>query len=702
MGTPRLRLGRDVAVDSNMSAGHIAAPEKRDGAAEAPPAAPTEPGRPHRQTRLEYNPALDGIRGCAVAAVLLFHSGFSWARGGYLGVSTFFTLSGFLITSLLLTEHAARGRVDLRRFWAGRSRRLLPASLATLVVVALSVPLVKEAWERGLSRDVITSAFQVANWNFLWSGQSYGELFSDDRSPVLHFWSLAIEAQFYWLFPLVAVGALSARGGSPRRLLYVVGGLIGLSLLLTLIYRQSDDVVYYSTPTRMGEILAGALLAVVIASNPGRLVEGVAGRAGGIVGAGALAVSVVAWARVDLDSSWLYDGGLLAFSLVSVALVWGVSASGPLRSALSFEPLRLLGVISYGVYLIHWPIFRLLDKPRVDDLLSPFRFEVQDWQLFAVRLLVTLVLAIISYHLLELPIRARRRPRSSPPLLAAGGALVAVIVVAVAVPTISKPPSDEFLDARGRLAETERLAPEALEANGGHVGVTIGDSTMLMTAIGLVEWGFQTERVALPGSGGDFLGCGIGRGGERRWGTDEVEVHDEWCWEDGLVPSIAAARDHYGDLLTFAVIQTGPWDVADRRLEGDDDWWHIGDPVYDEFLESEMTELIDLVQDEGLAVIWLTAPAVEPASGTSFPESDPARIARLNEMMEQLAGEREGVATVDLAGWFESLPADEQQRLRPDGVHFTYTRADFTALEVAERFLGEELLAAVEAAVDET
>jgi peptidoglycan/LPS O-acetylase OafA/YrhL len=154
---------------------------------------------PARTSRLNHLPALDGIRGVAVAAVLLFHAGFSWAKGGYLGVSIFFTLSGFLITSLLVREWGSDHRIDLRAFWARRFRRLMPAALVTLAGVCVL------AWALGsheqlhtLRLDVWAAVAYVANWRFLYAGRSYADLFAAP-SPVQHFWSLAVEEQFYFL-----------------------------------------------------------------------------------------------------------------------------------------------------------------------------------------------------------------------------------------------------------------------------------------------------------------------------------------------------------------------------------------------------------------------------------------------------------------------------------------------------------------------
>ncbi|HEX6423462.1 MAG TPA: hypothetical protein VFZ79_08285, partial [Acidimicrobiales bacterium] len=229
------------------------------------------------------------------------------------------------------------------------------------------------------------------------------------------------------------------------------------------------------------------------------------------------------------------------------------------------------------------------------------------------------------------------------------------------------------------------------------LGVAFGDSTMLRTGLGLSEWGRSTEDLWLAGRIGDMLGCGVGRGGERRTRGQPMEA-PPGCddWPEIIADEVPALRATYGR-LEFAVVQTGPWDVADRRLDGDDTWRAPGDPVLDEYLHDEMSLATNLLREQGLVVVWLLAPHIEvgrneePPPDPPYPESDPARMDRLNEIIERVASEREGVAVVDLAGYVQSLPGGEMDpALRPDGVHFTPE----TAAEVAA-WLGPELLAAV-------
>jgi peptidoglycan/LPS O-acetylase OafA/YrhL len=646
--------------------------------------------REHRR-HLTYNPALDGIRGLAVGAVLLFHGGFTWARGGYLGVSTFFTLSGFLITSLLLVEFARSERIGLTAFWARRLRRLLPASALTLIGLLLSLFVLNEGWERSLPGDVIGSVLNVANWHFLFADRPYAALF-DSPSPALHFWSLAIEEQFYWVFPLLTAGVLVAAKGSLRVYAAVLGGLLVLSGVLTLLFRDSPDTIYYSTPIRMGEILVGSLLAVALAQ--GRM-AGLNKRSWaplvGLLGAAALAASAWAWWNIEQPTPALYRGGLLAYALLSGALVLSACVDGPVRRALSFEPLRLLGVISYGVYLFHWPVFLVMSEARVDGWLDPFGLQPRGTKLFVLRVLVTLAVSIASYHLLERPIRNGSRPKLVRPPLLAAGTVAGIVLAAVVIPKISEPPVDPFAAFVNSVngPDPSQLAPDA------QIGVTLGDSTMLRTAWGLSAWGQENgNRLVLTGGSAD-LGCGVGRGGEVRYLGDEGALKEQ-CqrWATTLPEIIAESRERYGR-VDFAVVQTGPWDVADRKLEGDDEWRHIGDPVYDDYLRDELDAANQLLLDQGVTVVWLTAPHIEagknqePPPSEPYPESDPARMDRLNAMIRELADAREGVVVVDLAAWVAGLPPGEDERLRPDGVHFDLERS----VEVAQ-WLAPELMAA--------
>ncbi|MEA3018480.1 MAG: hypothetical protein QOI47_4, partial [Actinomycetota bacterium] len=384
-----------------------------------------------------HQPALDGLRGLAVAGVVAFHAGFGWARGGFLGVSTFFTLSGFLITSLLVTERNRSGRIDLPAFWSRRARRLLPASLATLFAVSvLAGSLATPEQLHGLRLDVLAALGYSANWRFILSGQSYGSLFAAP-SPILHFWSLAIEEQLYVVFPLLVV--FVAR----RWLAPVLGALVAGSVALGFVLYHpggSTSAAYYGTGVRAGELLVGALLALLVASrrDPARPFGTTAAGVGGVT---ALAVLFVAWSTMRQDATVLYRGGFVVHALVTSVVIAACLVPGPVRSALSLAPLRALGRISYGVYLYHWPVFVWL---------TPERAHVDGGALVLAQLGVTLAIAVASYRFLEQPIRRGRRVGDRRPLVAIP---IAVLLVAgVATASTVHPPAAPAFDLSAAAA----------------------------------------------------------------------------------------------------------------------------------------------------------------------------------------------------------------------------------------------------------
>ncbi|HLG92907.1 MAG TPA: acyltransferase, partial [Acidimicrobiales bacterium] len=272
---------------------------------------------------LGYLPALDGLRAVAVAGVIAFHAGLPWAKGGFLGVDAFFVLSGYLITSLLLAEREATGGIGLGSFWARRARRLLPALFLMLAVVAGYGALAAPGDTLGqLRSDALFTLGYAANWHQIFSGQGYFAQLAQP-SPLLHTWSLAIEEQFYLLWPLalLAVG----RTRRPRRNLAVAcaTGALASAVEMALLYRPADTArVYFGTDTRAQSLLVGALLAALAAPRPGRRRLGAGARLG--LAAGALAATgYLAWSWSSLSgaSPFLYRGGFAAGAVAVAALI---------------------------------------------------------------------------------------------------------------------------------------------------------------------------------------------------------------------------------------------------------------------------------------------------------------------------------------------------------------------------------------------
>jgi len=399
----------------------------RSGEPEPAPTAAKSWALPHRAS-------LDGLRGVAVAAVVGYHLGLSWLKGGFLGVSLFFTLSGFLITNLLLAEGDASGSVGLGTFWGRRARRLLPAACAGVALsVAVATAVGSADQLARLPGDVLGAFAYVANWRLVLDHSTYQAGFQAP-SPLLHYWSLAIEEQFYLVLPLVVV-ALTRTRPYRRRLLGVVLFLLALSAAATVVLGGSADPnrVYFGTDTRMFEVLAGVLLAVVIRfpaptgpwprpslaadrPGPGR---GARTAVTGVASAVVTAAVLTLWSRVPESSHWLYQGGLWVAAALSCGLIVCALRGGWLGHVLGWLPLVALGRVSYGVYVYHWPLFLLLD---------PKHTGLDGLPLVTVRLAATGVVAALSYRFLEQPIRDRRLrlPRPTPLVIPA---LMAVILV---------------------------------------------------------------------------------------------------------------------------------------------------------------------------------------------------------------------------------------------------------------------------------
>jgi len=339
----------------------------------------------------------------AVAVVLAYHAQMPWVRGAFLGISQFFTLSGFLITSILLRTVQERGEIDLRRFWARRYRRLMPAAYLTLAgVVVFGATVATEQQLDTLAGGIAAAAAQVANWYFVITDQSYVALFSAP-SPVQHFWSLAIEEQFYLLLPLLLVLVHRYARSNRTATAVLAGGAVASTALMIVLFRAgaSLDRLYYGTDTRAAELLVGAVLATVLQVRPfepgpraRRLVAGLS-----IV---AFATVLWGWTAVAITDRLLWQGGFFVFALLTVVLVLDVlGGGGPVARGFALAPVAAMGRISYGLYLYHWPIFLWLTADRTG---------LDRWPLFGLRLSLTFAVAIASYHLLEMPIRERRWP----------------------------------------------------------------------------------------------------------------------------------------------------------------------------------------------------------------------------------------------------------------------------------------------------
>lgn len=385
--------------------------------------------------RNQHLRGLDGLRALAVLSVVAYHFNFRGARGGYLGVDLFFVISGFLITSLLLEEHRETGGISLVSFWRRRARRLLPALFLLLTCVTLfpliaghvAGPASVASIDLGSLRNfALATLGYYTNWMVAFSSGSYFDHFSAP-SPLAHTWSLAIEEQFYLIWPLLTLGLLRMGRTSARRVGTLVTVLLSLisALLMALLYHAGDgssmNFVYNATFTRMFELGIGATVAWCVVGSQRSLstrVLNIAGSAGLLV---TLAAMVLLGHEDSTPMSFMFRGGFVAFALVSATVILALRDEATWVARLfSLSPLRLIGRVSYGLYLWHWPIIILV---------TPHLVGVAGKKLLVLRIMLIVAATAISYVVVERPIRTMRWSLPTRRVIAPLGTAVTVVAI---------------------------------------------------------------------------------------------------------------------------------------------------------------------------------------------------------------------------------------------------------------------------------
>ncbi len=614
---------------------------------------------------------LDGLRAFAVAAVLLYHGGVSWINGGLLGVDVFFVLSGFLITALLCDESVRSGTIALGRFWARRARRLLPALFVLLLGVAayahfyaasLNLPSIRD--------DALATLTYVANWRFIFSNQGYFAL-SASPSPLLHTWSLAVEEQYYLIWPLVALPVLKWKGA--RGLGWVAGcGALASAALMAAMHHAgfSVDRLYYGTDTRAQALLVGSCVGAVASTRDWRVFSErwsrtLEGRAtGAALGLGGSVFLLWAWHTYDGQNAFLYSGGFLLVA-VAAALVIAHVVSWP-RSALSrlcaLAPFTFVGRISYGLYLYHWPLFLTLDHAHT-GLSGPL--------LLAVRLSATFVVAVLSYYLVELPVRnggllVRRRA-----WMASGVALgvtVGALVAATTVPAVA--------GAATRQTGAAASGPPVKM-------ILFGDSVAFRVGFALARSPADRE----DGVNLDLqaqLGCGVLLS-QRAMTHDIVGVPVPYC-NSGAPRSKQWPTIWRKQLAQFhpnvTVLLAGRWEVSDQMIGGT--WMHIGQPAFDRVLMADLELAVHIGTSTGALMILETPPCFdsgEQDNGQPWPADSATRLHDYDQMLFRVAATDPGhVAVGDLGamicpgGKYEQF-IDGIRIRSSDGIHVAPTAA---------------------------
>jgi peptidoglycan/LPS O-acetylase OafA/YrhL len=616
--------------------------------------------------------ALDGIRAFAVMAVLLYHFGISWLGGGLLGVDVFFVLSGFLITSLLCREFAGTRTIRLGHFWANRARRLLPALFVLILGIAAYVRLFAGSVDvSSIRSDAIATLAYGANWHFVLSDQGYFAQ-AAAPSPLLHTWSLAVEEQYYLIWPLIAL-VVAKKWGTRAVALTAGVGAAGSALLMASLLAAgvSIDRLYYGTDTRAQALLIGSFLGAVGAQqgNQFQIIPSKWRDRGrrwwttlGLVGAASL---LWMWHTLNGQSAFLYRGGFLLVALAAGAVIVSCVTypNSILPRLLSLRAFVFTGRISYGLYLYHWPLYLAISHAHT-GLIGP--------SLLVVRLAATFTIAWLSFRYLEEPIRRGQFFRGRNGLVGSGIAAVAtttILLAATVAPAVAAAPSYSG-DA---LSPTERsqLALRSAFTSNPLRFLMIGDSIALTLGVGLNTQ--SIHRYGVKVFDGGFLGCDLDNVPVRLGG--QVVPPNSACIRWRTIFPAAIDRFH----PNVVGVLLGRWQVSDHLHKGH--WVRVGDQSWDVHLIAELDELVRILAADGAQVVLFTMPFIqlpeEAPNGTPFSETDPTRVIEFNRLLVNVADQNRGTVTLidlnkllDPSGHYQSVVNGVTVRWT-DGVHIT-------------------------------
>lgn len=627
------------------------------------------PGVRTEDHRLAHVPAYDGLRGAAVAAVVVYHLAPSTLPGGFVGVDMFFVLSGFLISSLLITELDGTGRVDVGRFLVRRVRRLTPAMLLLLVALTVSAAWWASPLEAERLRDHgwWTLAY-LANWRFIADGTTYTDVIAG-ASPLRHVWSLAIEEQFYLLvvIALALVGSRHRRGADRRHgaspaWVLVVAVVSASAMAAGSLAGWSASRLYFGTDTRAFALLLGVALGTwrgrrAFVERRPTVVAG--------LGFGGVIVLGIAMAVASETATWMFRGGFVAVALASAGMVLAAPTVASLGTALSWRPIVALGVISYGVYLWHWPVVVILDESRTGR---------SGLSLLVLRVVVTLAASIGSYVLVERPIRrgalgARFGRRA---LAVTPAATLAVVLVLAAAPRLVAepdavarpvPPTSTIAD---REPTSSPAVPRRLVVLGDSVahtlaGGTVGSfpdftpwspeqspfdpSTVSLTSLARPGCSFLPGEIAVVAADGSVSGASL----------------EQFCgdWRGDLDAALAAGADDLALLFSN--------DVEDRMIDGD--LVRFDGDAYPPLLDALLDELRTDAETAGTRLVLVAA----APRGDGLPTTTNVggwRERRMATLLADYVERHPEVLLVDL-GPAICVEGDCDPSWRYDGLHFT-------------------------------
>ena len=578
---------------------------------------------------------VEGLRGLCIIAVLTYHYWVEQVPGGFLGVSVFFTISGFVITNGLIRLSEKSSHIDVYGFLVRRFRRLWPA--ATLVLALTLLYSLVAGWaSRTMASDSFAAFFQYYNWRVITTGTVYGQSLP---SIFGHFWSLSIEVQFYVIAPLIF---LISRG---RKMIQI--SLFALILVVAIVVATTSTsltFVYSSTITRSAEISVGCLLAFAIKPIKRLTSKPILDHLASLLALLAFAVLTTLTLRSSMQTSAYAHGGLVIISVLSALLIIGASFGKVASAVFSFQPLTWLGRISYSLYLVHFPI-------RIILIWSGIWPEMQTWLSVA----VSVIVASLLFRFIERPFRESRYLPNTKLILAT--ALVLLFAITQILVRMNPPIDEKSFET---LQNELQILTDAIDSpvDGDIPRVAIFGDSM---AVSLVDGLRQVESSFKFVGGYVKLGCPIGNGGVRRGfaatGDDPNEV--VWPVEPECKTQHWIEKTKRLAPIDIGIILIGNWDLVGRQIDAiGPDWHTIVDLDYQNWLYHEMEFAIDGIHNAGVdRVMWLTLPA-------NVGNEPSQRLLIFNELAEKLASTRDWMTIIDYATYIRA-----HNEWRPDGIH---------------------------------
>jgi peptidoglycan/LPS O-acetylase OafA/YrhL len=636
--------------------------------------------------------SLDGVRGIAILAIMAFHSGVTGLDvGGFFSQDAFFVLSGMLITLILLREWNRTRSIGLGGFYIRRIRRLVPALLVMLILVSVYVDLVAPAgMYPGFRGDALSVLGYFSNWHFIAVKANYFQL-SNAPSLLTHTWSLAIEEQFYLVWPLIVIGVMRVtrrhriQGLVALFSVSLAGALASMAWMAHLFRAGASETrLYYGSDTHSQSILIGCALGSALAIVKHRrgidsllpVAQSTAGRRIlSVVGILSFVGLAWQWTHLGPANPFTYEGGFLVGALLTAGILVSASCAprGPLARALSIRALRAIGAISYGMYLWYFPVFQYIDGARTGQTGT---------SLFLIRVAIDIGMATLSYFLLELPVRRRtlftskhhQRNRQGASFALFFVSIVATIGVVLGTTAGSALPGGS---PGASATASSTLAPTAATTR----LLMIGDSTALTLGDALPTQG-SSWNVAVDQQG--VLGCGVAIGPVVRV-NGVLETPGIPClsstpkigqWPDRLKGLVAT------DKPNVVVFLAGRWEVVDRVYQGH--WTNILAPAFRDYIKDQLRSLVRIGTSSGAHLVFLTAPCYssgEQPDGSPWPEDSAVRLRAYNDLLYQVAAEYPlRVSVVNLnakicPGGVYRTTVDGVLVRAPDGVHFPYFTA---------------------------